>query len=195
MNWATSEAVSVLTFLLPGFVAAIIFYSLTSHPKPNEFGRIIHALAFTVVAQAITWMIMTLAESGWPETEWPEGLETVISLLSAAFLALLAAYFSNHDAPHGFLRKIGVTKESSYPSEWYSAFYRNTEHYVVLHLKGNRRLYGWAREWPGHPAQGHFIIAEGEWLVGNERLQSLAARELSESGLSRLKDAQDWGIS
>ena len=27
MNWASSEVVGVLTFLLPGFVAAAIFYS------------------------------------------------------------------------------------------------------------------------------------------------------------------------
>ena len=36
MSWASSEVVSVLTFLLPGFVAAAVFYSLTSHPKPRR---------------------------------------------------------------------------------------------------------------------------------------------------------------
>ena len=38
MSWATSEAVAVLTFLLPGFVGAAVFYALTSHPRPGEFG-------------------------------------------------------------------------------------------------------------------------------------------------------------
>ena len=33
MNWASSEIVGVLSFLLPGFVAAAIFYSLTSYPQ------------------------------------------------------------------------------------------------------------------------------------------------------------------
>lgn len=35
MTWASGEAVGVLAFLLPGFVAAAVFYSLTSYPKPG----------------------------------------------------------------------------------------------------------------------------------------------------------------
>ena len=42
--------------------------------------------------------------------------------------------------------------------------------YVVLHLHGQRRLYGWPEEWPSRPDEGHFRIAEGEWLVGDERI-------------------------
>lgn len=37
MSWVSSEVVGVLGFLLPGFVAAAVFYSLTSHPKPGAF--------------------------------------------------------------------------------------------------------------------------------------------------------------
>ena len=37
MNWASGEVVGILTFLLPGFVAAAVFHSLTSHPKPDAF--------------------------------------------------------------------------------------------------------------------------------------------------------------
>ncbi len=165
MDWATSEAVSVLAFLLPGLVAAVVFYSLTSYPKPNEFGHVIHALAFTVAAQAATWILLTFVFSAWGSDSWPAGAETVISVLSAILLALIMAWSVNHDMAHKLLRRIDVTKETSYPSEWYSAFHRYTECYVVLHLKGGRRLYGWPQEWPGHPEQGHFIIAEGEWLV------------------------------
>ena len=53
MSWANSEVVSILVFLLPGFVAAAVFYSLTSYPKPNEFGQVIQALVFTMVGQSI----------------------------------------------------------------------------------------------------------------------------------------------
>ena len=47
MNWASSEVVTILAFLLPGFVATAVFHSLTAHPKPNEFDRIVQALIFT----------------------------------------------------------------------------------------------------------------------------------------------------
>ena len=168
MDWATNEVISVLAFLLPGLVATVVFYSLTAYSRPNEFGHIVQALAFTVAAQAFTWIFLTLASLTWDVDSWPSGTETVFSVLSAIVLALVVAWFVNHDLAHTFLRLINITKETSYPSEWYSAFHRYDECFVVLHLKGGRRLYGWPQEWPSQPGVGHFIIAEGEWLVDNE---------------------------
>ena len=168
MDWATSEIVTVLTFLLPGLVAAAVFYSLTAYPRPNVFGHIVQALAFTVAAQAVTWIFVTLANLAWEVSSWPPGTEAVVSVLSAIALALAMAAFVNHDIAHNFLRLLRITKETSYPSEWYSAFHRYNQCFVVLHLKGGRRLYGWPQEWPGQPREGHFIIAEGEWLFENK---------------------------
>ena len=168
MDWAGNEVISVLAFLLPGLVAAAVFYSLTSHPRPNQFGYVAQALAFTVAAQAVAWAILALSPPALATESWPDGAETALSVLSAIFLALLMAWTVNHDAAHKLLRHIGVTRETSYPSEWYSAFYRYNGCYVVLHLKDGRRLYGWPEEWPGNPGQGHFIIAEGEWVDENE---------------------------
>ena len=88
----------------------------------------------------------------------------------AIAVAVVIVYLSNHDTLHGLLRRLGVTKETAYPSEWYSTFYRNSDCYVILHLQGQRRLYGWPEEWPSHPDQGHFRIAEGEWLVEDKRI-------------------------
>ena len=88
----------------------------------------------------------------------------------ALVLGLVLAMVSNHDVAHGALRWLRVTKENAYPSEWYSAFYRNGESYVVLHLTGERRLFGWPEEWPGSPDKGHFRISEAEWLVEDERI-------------------------
>ena len=33
--------IDILTYLLPGLVAAATFYALTSHPKPGTFERIV----------------------------------------------------------------------------------------------------------------------------------------------------------
>ena len=100
---------------------------------------------------------------------WPAGIETVFSVLSAIVLAVVMACLVNHDFAHSLLRFLRVTRETSYPSEWYGAFAENNRHYVVLHLKNGNRLYGWPEEWPSRPEQGHFRMAECEWLVGDER--------------------------
>ena len=165
MNWASSEIVTILTFLLPGFVATANFHSLTAHPKPNEFDRIIQALIFTTVVQAIVKGVPLVGSLAGVAPLWTGESEIVVAVLVAVAVAVVAVYASNHDTLLRFLRWIGLTRETSYPSEWYSAFARNPDCYVVLHLKGERRLYGWPEEWPSRPDQGHFRIAEAEWLT------------------------------
>ena len=169
MNWASSEVVTILTFLLPGFVATAIFHSLTAHPKPNEFDRIVQALIFTTVVQAIVKGVPLVGSLAGVAPLWTGESEIVVAVLVAVAVAVVAVYASNHDTLLRFLRWIGLTRETSYPSEWYSAFARNPDCYVVLHLKGERRLYGWPEEWPSRPDQGHFRIAEAEWLVEEKR--------------------------
>ena len=70
---------------------------------------------------------------------------------------------------HGLLRRLNVTRQSSYQSAQYSAFAFHRNCYVVLNLKGERRLYGWPKEWPSRSDEKHFLIEECEWLDGNKR--------------------------
>ena len=182
MSWASSEVVSVLVFLLPGFVAAAVFYSLTSYPKPNEFGQVIQALVFTMVGQSIAWALQQLLGLG---TSWSIGLEATVSVSCAVGFALIIAYISNNDIAHRFFRRIRLTRENSYPSEWYASFARNPESYVILHLRDGRRIYGWPIEWPSRPEQGHFRIVEGEWLSeGEDSGQNEVTADIYETVLS-----------
>lgn len=169
MTWASGEAVGVLAFLLPGFVAAAVFYSLTSYPKPGALDRVAQALIFTVVAQAITAAIPTNDGGAASTASWNHHIEPMLPIAVSILLAIAVAYAVNKDIVHDTFRRLGVTKETSYPSEWYSAFSRHHGCYVVLHLEGERRLYGWPEEWPGRPDEGHFRIADAEWLVEDER--------------------------
>lgn len=164
MSWASSEIVSVFVFLLPGFVAAAVFYSLSSYPKPNEFGQVVQALVFTMVGQIIALSAQQLTILLGVSRPWPTTLEIIVPTLSAVMFALIVVYASNNDTLHGLFRRLRFTRETSYSSEWYSSFAENPNCYIVLHLKDQRRLYGWPEEWPSRPEQGHFRIIEGEWL-------------------------------
>ena len=146
MSWASSEAVAVLSFLLPGFVAVAIFHMFTPHPKPSEFERIVQALIFTILVQAVAEFMLWI---GWQlrhEILWGDATGIVVSVGIALVLGTVAVFFSNTDALHRFVRFLRLTKETSYSSEWYSAFHHNPDCYVVLHLQGQRRLYGWPEE-------------------------------------------------
>lgn len=177
MNWTSSEIVDVLKFLLPGFVSAAIFYSFTSHSKPSEFGLVVQALIFTIVGEAIIAALLFIDSLTWIK-DWG----VVLSVLVAVSLGLIAAYVSNNDTIHRFFRCLSITRETSYPSEWYSTFARS-DCYIVLHLKGERRLYGWPEEWPSRPEEGHFRITESEWLTDDEDEEKKKAQETGVSAI------------
>lgn len=75
------------------------------------------------------------------------------------------------------MRAFGITCQTSFSSEWYGTFSRN-EGYVVLHLTGQRRLYGWAEEWPNRPDQGHFVMARAEWLEDGKRTELIGVHRI-----------------
>lgn len=159
-----STLLELLLFLLPGFIAAAIFYSLISHSKPNSFERIILALIFTFIVQSIMPIVLTMVPSIAPTQQDTYGSLAWLAALLAIVLGLFAALCINHDWPHRLFRKLNITKENTYSSEWYSAFSQHERSYVVLHLYDGRRVYGWPTEWPSRPAEGHFHLEEAEWI-------------------------------
>ena len=163
MDWASSDFVGILSFLLPGFVAAWIFHGLTPYPKPPQFERLIHALILTAIVNALVIPTKKVA----PDFAWNEHTTLVLAVSIAFVTGTAFAFLANRDLAHRLLRRLGVTNENSFPSEWYSAFSRH-KGYAVLHLKGGRRLYGWPEEWPSSPEKGHFLMVEAEWLLDDE---------------------------
>lgn len=172
METISKDLISLFQFLLPGFISAWVFYAFTSYPKPSQFERVVQALIFTVIIQAMIYVIK--APLVWigryhPLGAWNEASHLIWSICCAIAFGFTFSYFANNDKFHALVRKLGITKETSYASEWFGAFLKNVT-YVVLHLEDERRLYGWPIEWPSEPGNGHFLITEASWLdkYGNE---------------------------
>ncbi len=166
MENLAKNLVSALQYLLPGFLAAWVFYGFTSFPKPSQFERVIQALIFTLIIQLAVFIEKSAAlKAGelFLIGDWTNRSELGCSTITAFILGALFAYFANNDKFHKLARKIGLTRETSYPSEWFGAFLKNVT-YVVLHLKDERRLYGWPIEWPSEPDKGHFVLEQPSWL-------------------------------
>jgi energy-coupling factor transporter transmembrane protein EcfT len=166
METFAKDFVTLLQYLLPGFVAAWVFYSFTSFPKPSQFERVVQALIFTVFVQALVYIIKRIfffVGKKWPVFIWNTHSDIIWSIILAILLGILFSYFANNDKIHKKLRDWGITRETSYPSEWFGAFLQNIT-YVVLHLDGERRLYGWPKEWPSEPEKGHFVLIQASWL-------------------------------
>lgn len=169
MDWMSSELVAAVYALLPGFLAAWIFYAFTAHAKPSPFERIIQALIFTVIVRGGVIVVreaLCLMGSIYSLGAWNDEIGLLWSIGAATAVGVLFAYASNKDFPHVLFRKWNWSTRTAFPSEWYSAFSRRRR-YVVLHLDGNRRLYGWPEEWPDQPDRGHFVVTEPEWLLSD----------------------------
>lgn len=57
MEHLAPAVLALLQFLLPGFLAAWVFYAFTSYRKPSEFERVIQALIFTLLIKTVTTVV------------------------------------------------------------------------------------------------------------------------------------------
>jgi len=160
------DFVLLLINLLPGFLAAWVFYGLTSHPKPPQFERVVQAFIFTLIIQTMVspcrWGLEAIGNA-WPIRPWDSTAERLTSVLLALVLGSVLAYFTNTDSAHKWLRKWSLTTRTSHPSEWYCILAEKVT-FVILHLCDGRRLYGWPKEWPIEPDKGQFYIMLPSWI-------------------------------
>jgi len=161
-----AEAITLLTYLLPGFLAAMIFYGFTSHPKPSQFERVVQALVLTFVVQVSTSFVRVPLEwvgHFWSLAAWDKASNALVSAILAIALGATLAHFANTDKAYAWLRRRGLTSRTSHPSEWYCVFSQKVM-FVILHMKDERRLYGWPKEWPIEPDKGQFYIMLPCWI-------------------------------
>ena len=166
-EWA-NNSIDILNFLVPGFIAAAVYYGFTSAAKPNTFERLIQALIFTIIVNALSTgaaLFVPFKNQTWLGSG-PFG-----SILIAVILGFGFAVLFNKDLPHRWFRRWGLTKQMTYPTDWYSVFENQPDSFVVVHLRDGRRLYGYPRDWPGRREEDRlFVIDEPEWLIEDERV-------------------------
>ncbi len=65
-----NDVMLVLVFHLYGSLAAAVFYSVTSHPKPNAFERVVQALIFTLLVKVIVDFLLWVLSFGMENDTW-----------------------------------------------------------------------------------------------------------------------------
>lgn len=169
------DSVALFAYLLPGFLAAWVLYGLTSQTKPSQFERVVQALIFTFVIQALLPLVQSICLAAgeiYVVRAWDKASEQIATFLLALLLGILLAYYTNTDSLHVWLRNKELTTRTSYPSEWFGVFSQRVR-YVVLHFNDERRLYGWPKEWPNESDKGHFYIMQPMWLSDDENAKPI----------------------
>jgi hypothetical protein len=161
-----ANVLSVLTSLMPGFIFAWAFYSLTTHRKPSQFDQVVYALIATTVFQPVVALegVLFLWIGRWHAFgPWTIDSKLAVSVVTALLAGLVVAQLARHDAIFRWLRRWNLTARNHNTSEWCTVF-ESTNLNVVLHLKSERRIYGWPLHWPSDHKRGHFYLVQAEWL-------------------------------
>lgn len=167
MDDLVRDVIPLLQYLIPGFLATWIFYSLTAFKRPNSFGQIVQALIFTFVIHgvvaALGWLLTGFGNRVFAIGNWSAVAHSFCSFVVAVLLGFGSCYIANNDRLFNKLRTRKITQNTSYPSEWFNSF-SNYSRPVVLQLADERRLSGWPKQWPLDPSAGQFLIQEPSWL-------------------------------
>ena len=171
MEELSTDLVNLLFQLMPGFLAAWVLYGFTAYPKPSQFERILQALIFSFLIKALLPVekyLLFLAGKYLVIGFWDSDAQIFVTAITGLLSGLIASYYANNDKLYALARKFRLTKRTAYPSEWFGAFSEQIT-YIVLHLSGNRRLFGWPIQWPSEPISGHFVLINAAWLLSNDK--------------------------
>ncbi|MCX7111386.1 MAG: DUF6338 family protein [Proteobacteria bacterium] len=166
MGEISKDVLTLLTQLMPGFLTAWVVYGLTTYTKPIQFERLVQALIYSFIVNALVSIlekIFMFIGRFINLGVWDNSAELITSTFIAVSLGIVLSYFMSNDSFFGLARRLNLTSRTAYPSEWYGAFATNPR-YIVLHLEGSRRIYGYPIEWPTESTSGHFRLTDAAWL-------------------------------
>lgn len=168
METLKPEIVALLQYLVPGFVAMMVYRKLIASPHPEAFRSTVDAMVFTGIIQFIVagerWAAISIGRA-FSFGEWTSAGQNTAAFVSAIAVGLIAVRCTSYDSLlFKHLRFLGLTAQASYPNEWFGTFKREEKKWVVLQLLDGRRLFGWPTEWPSSPETGHLRMQRAQWL-------------------------------
>lgn len=168
-----TELIQVLQYVLPGLFAAAIFYLVTPYKRPPPFEQVVQAMVFTLLIQVATFVeqqFALLVGRSFSLGHWTEQSEFAANFINALLLGGGIGYIGSSYKARSWLYRFSG-KMSLDASEWFAAFEKN-ERFVVLQLKDGRRLFGWPKQWPSDPNEGHLLMMRVSWLTGKTKVRA-----------------------
>jgi hypothetical protein len=166
MGETSKDVLTLLMQLMPGFLTAWVVYGLTTYTKPGQFERVVQALIYSFIDNAIVAIFERTALFIGKFVSvgvWDGSAQLIASGIVAIVVGVMLSYFMTNDSFFKIARRLQLTSRTPYPSEWYGAF-ATEPRYLVLHLAGSRRISGYPIEWPTEPTAGHFRLTDAAWI-------------------------------
>jgi Family of unknown function (DUF6338) len=173
------ETLSILAFLIPGFLSSLILDHAVFRKPRDTAGTIIEALIFSFIIYVILAAVsgkspVTLAEhkvGDAKEYSIQFQASMMIWLLILSFvLPLLMAFCINNDLTTGILRKLRISHGTSRASTWLDVL-SSEERYIIVNFVDGRRLHGWPMYYANSPDEACLYVYNPAWIDGSHYVE------------------------
>lgn len=167
----TLETINILFFLIPGLCASFIIDTIIVRKELTTISRIIEALIFTFLIYVILSFITNIELFATLKIIDGEILlkftNDKIFLLSLIILTLilpiLIGKVLHSDLHMSLLRTLKITDKTSRDTTWQDVFIEQKRN-IVIHLKDERRIFGWPMYYSNLPENGFVYLWNPSWI-------------------------------
>jgi hypothetical protein len=195
------EAIQILIFLIPGFIASkVLDLLMVRKSDRKDLDSLIEALIFSLLIYAIvsfTGIKSPVAlDSNRATVIYPEPWSFFWLVLIGIAIPILLAWIANHDLHLKVARWLKITKKTSRMSVWNDVFTEKKAK-VVIDFSDGRRLFGWVEHFSDDPEKPYIYLAQPQWIDGDNYIDPhldgiLLMPEFSIKHIEFIKD-QDQG--
>lgn len=162
------EALQILIFLIPGFIASAIMNILLVRKVEKEFAKIIEALIFSMIVYAVYLLVNGNSPVSLEEIEgnkiltYDRGPFLWLVLLSLA-IPLIFSFFVTNDLHMKVARALGISRKTSRSTVWFDVFC-DKKCYVIINFENGRRIYGWPQYFSNTPEESYVFLYHPAWV-------------------------------
>jgi drug/metabolite transporter superfamily protein YnfA len=163
----TFQALQILIFLIPGFIASTVLNMLVVRVEQKQFGKVVEALVFTL----IIFVVYSFVSQKSPIQLSKVGENVAYSYDSHAFLWLVGisivipvimSALVTHDLHMKLARSLRISKKTARTSVWVDVFY-DLDNYIIVNFKDGRSIFGWPTYFSTDPDQPYIFLSEPAW--------------------------------
>lgn len=160
----STETLTVLLVLLPGFVCAKLIRWLCPRPQQTEMEKLVDALLYSFIVYAIFTLIFGTFQQ-------MTRLRIAVLAVIPLGIAVVAAYVMTNDSVGRLLRKFRITHRTTRPSVWHDVFHKYGG-YALVELGDGRLVFGWVEFYSDFPSPPSLFLEDACWVesdTGNRR--------------------------
>ena len=161
------ELLPILVFLLPGFVSSGIVEMLVVRKSRETFDKCVEALIFTTINLAVffiaRWLLELIPHVHFGKDNYFTAGNLTLMTASSVAIGIVCANEATNEHIFKRLRDRRITRKTLKVSTWNETFV-SEQRWVIVHLKDDRRIYGWPLFYADDPADRAIYLQPASWL-------------------------------